>query len=113
MASAILKVLMSVVLTAFWAIGCGGNDIQDPMMAQIAEETGPLYSSLEKHADAPLVHFRLGEVYRKFGMDDSARVAYQRSIRLQEAFPEAHFQLAQIQYANGNTKASLHSYLQT
>ena len=91
--------------------GCGGDEEQalTPAQAEIAE----IRQALEVRPDAPLLHFQLGQTYRKQGFVDSARAAFERSIGLYGAFAEAHLALAQIYYEDGDLERSVAAYEQT
>ena len=92
-------------------VGCGGENEQalTPAQAEIAE----IRQALEVRPDAPLLHFQLGQTYRKQGLADSARAAFERCVSLYGAFAEAHLMLAQIYYEDGDLERSVAAYEQT
>ena len=99
-------------LVAGLALGCGEEEKPvDQVQARMEEETRAFYRQIEVQPD-PNAHFQLARVYQKYGLLDSARSAYERSIALRPAFPDAHFHLAQIYYAEGNTPGAIDAYKQ-
>ena len=66
-----------VAVCLSFLVGCGGENEQalTPAQAEIAE----IRQALEVRPDAPLLHFQLGQTYRKQGLADSARAAFEQS----------------------------------
>ena len=102
-------------VVACFAVACTSEQEEnvDPVRARMQREVDQLHQAIEQRPGTPLLEFQLGQVFKKYGMIDSARAAFERSIDLYEAFPEAHLELAQIYYDDGMLEASAQAYEQT
>jgi tetratricopeptide (TPR) repeat protein len=100
---------------ASFAVACASEQEEniDPVQASMQREVGQLHQAIEQRPGTPLLEFQLGQVFKKYGMIDSARTAFKRSISLYESFPEAHFELAQLYYDDGMLAQSAQFYEQT
>jgi len=104
-------------------LGCGEAEREQkaasPRM-QMERELDEVRLRLQASPEVPMLHFQLGQIHQKYGLVDSARNAFERSAELYEAlqlrgqlFAEAHLQLAQIYYEDGDLEKSALAYEQT
>lgn len=96
------------------AVACASEDERraDPQVERMQAELTQLRNALQERPGTPLLEFQIGQVFDQYGLVDSARAAYERSVELYEAFPEAHLQLAQIYYESGLLEKSVRAYEQ-
>ena len=111
-----LKGWMSVVglVCLLTAAGCGeGGQEKDPARQRLRTEVLTVRDALRSQPDSPILYYQLGQIYRKYGVMDSARQALERSIELHPAFPQAHEQLAQVYFEAGDLIRSEQSWART
>jgi len=103
------------VLAAALVAACGGDSEPpvDPARARLEAEVAEVRQALEDGAGEPArLHFRLGTVFERYGLLDSAAAAYGRATAAHAAFPEAHYQLGQVDFARGRVGEALEAYRQ-
>ena len=99
---------------ALLAIGCGTEreDAGNTARARMQDQADQLRLALKERPESPLLEYRLGQLFAGHGLMDSARAAFERSLALHEAFPEAHLEMAQIYFSQGLLDKSARSYEQ-
>ena len=87
-------------------VGCGNDDSVDPARQRRRTEVLTVREALRSQPDAPILYYPLGQIYRKYGVADSSRLALERSVELHPAFAQAHQQLAQVYFEAGDLRSS-------
>ena len=100
----------------FLAIGCSYekddevDDEVDVAHAQMQGQVDQLRLALKERPASPLIEYKIGRLFAEYGLMDSARAAFERSLALHEAFPEAHNDLGYIQKRLGDLDGAGRSY---
>lgn len=91
---------------------CGGEDRQDPARQHLRTEVLTVRDALRTQPSSPILYYQLGQIYERYGVTDSARMAYERSVGLLESLHQAHARLAQIYLDGGDTTRSIAAWRQ-
>lgn len=102
------------VLCVLGLSACGGDEeAVDPARQRLRTEVLTVRDALRGQPDSPILYYQLGQIYRKYGVTDSARMALEQSIELHPAFPQAHQQLAQVYFETGDLQAAEAAWART
>lgn len=85
----------------------------DPATAQLRAKVTVIRDELSSEPTSAALYHRLGLVYQKYGVEDSARSALHRAVELQPGFAEAHRDLAELEYRAGELAASEAAWART
>lgn len=75
-------------------LACGGDEYEDPARQRLRTEVLTMQAALRAEPESPILHYQLGLIYERYGLADSARLAYRQSARLQPAFAPPRLRLA-------------------
>lgn len=107
-------VLLGGALVCAGLSACGTEEeAQDPARQRLRTEVLTVRDALRSQPDSPILYYQLGQIYRKYGVADSARLALEHSIQLHPAFPQAQQQLAQVYFEAGDLKLSEAAWART
>jgi len=83
-------------------VACGDKHEEDPARQQLRTEVLTVRDALKSQPDSPIIYYQLGRIYRKYGVADSALFALERAVELHPAFAQAHQELAQVSFEEGD-----------
>ncbi len=108
-----IKRLLPVAAVLCWGCSDGKPEQkQDLARIRMEQELAVVQPALVTQPESPELYFARGQIFERYGLIDSAVGAYERSVSLHEAFPEAHSRLGDLHFQRQELALATSAYEQ-
>lgn len=106
------RAVLVVLACMMWACGGGDDTSQNPAVRRMQDEITAARDAMATQPNSPMLFYQIGQIYERYGMPDSALAAYDHSVQLHEAFPEAHLRRGDLHFQRQELEQAVEAYEQ-